>query len=320
MAAQNQLLDADQIPAIFRDDHIIRGYRKPGLTVIQCIKSMLQMNNETVNFWTHMIPFLYFLIRFYIIDQQYQLVEDPFYWPLLCYIVGSSYPLFSCIAHALNCMSESARHICFFLDYASISLYSFTCAIAYFYYLRPVTFFTMDWYITLSSMMAICCCLTSCISRLYAHTSRPYIYRTLAFALQWVYVNSMLAYRIFSCHHHQCRLTSDYYHTMQFVMAILVAIFMTSKFPECVWPTSFDICGQSHHWFHIFVCVGHRYQLDGILKDIQQRQHVIRLIKPTFSSTLGVLFVVIACNSIIVIYFSYLIIRRSNRAKQVKST
>ena len=315
------ILRSHQIHPIFRDKYIIGGYRKPGMTAAQCVKSMCQINNETVNFWTHMIPFIYFTIRFYAISKQYDLINDPHYWPLLCYFIGGNYPLFSCIAHAFNSISKSARDICFFLDYAGISLYSFTCAIAYFYYLRPLTFITMDWYIYISSIFAICCCLTSCISRVYVNSSRPYLYRTIVYALQWLYVNSMLTYRIVSCGHpDNCPLQSDYYHLMQFAMTMIVTFFMTSKFPERVWPQRFDICGQSHHWFHIFVCLAHDYQLDGILIDIQQRQHVIRLIQPTYFSTFGILFIVLTSNTLIFLYFSYLVVQKSSHDKQEKST
>lgn len=51
--------------------------------------------------------------------------EDPHAWPLLAYLLTCCiYPLASSCAHTFSTMSTHARHICYFFDYAALSMYS----------------------------------------------------------------------------------------------------------------------------------------------------------------------------------------------------
>lgn len=43
-------------PQVFREDCIISGYRHPQSSALDCILSSFQMNNETLNIWTHFLP------------------------------------------------------------------------------------------------------------------------------------------------------------------------------------------------------------------------------------------------------------------------
>lgn len=43
-------------PQVFREDSIISGYRHPQSSALDCLLSSFQMNNETVNIWTHFLP------------------------------------------------------------------------------------------------------------------------------------------------------------------------------------------------------------------------------------------------------------------------
>lgn len=50
---------------------------------------------------------------------------DPHAWPLLAYLLTCCiYPLASSCAHTFSPMSTRARHICYFFDYAALSMYS----------------------------------------------------------------------------------------------------------------------------------------------------------------------------------------------------
>lgn len=51
--------------------------------------------------------------------------EDPHSWPLLAYLLTCCiYPLASSCAHTFSTMSTRTRHICYFFDYAALSMYS----------------------------------------------------------------------------------------------------------------------------------------------------------------------------------------------------
>lgn len=51
--------------------------------------------------------------------------NDSYSWPLLVYMGTSCvYPLASSCAHTFSSMSGNARHICYFLDYGAVNLFS----------------------------------------------------------------------------------------------------------------------------------------------------------------------------------------------------
>lgn len=50
---------------------------------------------------------------------------EPYHRPLLVFLLPAClYPFASCCAHTFSSMSPRARHICYFLDYGALSLYS----------------------------------------------------------------------------------------------------------------------------------------------------------------------------------------------------
>lgn len=62
-----------------------------------------------------------FVTALYGIDVQ----NDSYSWPLLVYMSTSCvYPLASSCAHTFSSMSKNARHICYFLDYGAVNLFS----------------------------------------------------------------------------------------------------------------------------------------------------------------------------------------------------
>lgn len=62
-----------------------------------------------------------FMTALYMTDIQ----NDSYSWPLLVYMCTSCvYPLASSCAHTFSSMSKNARHICYFLDYGAVNLFS----------------------------------------------------------------------------------------------------------------------------------------------------------------------------------------------------
>uniref|UniRef100_A0A670ZLU8 Uncharacterized protein n=1 Tax=Pseudonaja textilis TaxID=8673 RepID=A0A670ZLU8_PSETE len=41
---------------IFWEEGIMSGYRHPKSSALDCVLSSFQLNNETVNIWTHFLP------------------------------------------------------------------------------------------------------------------------------------------------------------------------------------------------------------------------------------------------------------------------
>lgn len=44
---------------VFHEQGIVFGYRHPQSSATACVLSLFQMTNETLNIWTHLLPFWY---------------------------------------------------------------------------------------------------------------------------------------------------------------------------------------------------------------------------------------------------------------------
>ena len=133
MNSHRSCFEVDEISAEFRESNpfILTGYRRPNSTMRQCVRSLFTLNNnETLNFWTHFVPFLVVARELCSFCSAYDVWADDFVWPLFIYLATVCFYLItSSVAHALNSMSPVARHICFILDYLSISKYAFRLVI-----------------------------------------------------------------------------------------------------------------------------------------------------------------------------------------------
>ena len=57
---KNRLLKLTEVPSYLRfNPWILRGYRSPDLSTIECLLSLLYLHNETINILSHTIPLLY---------------------------------------------------------------------------------------------------------------------------------------------------------------------------------------------------------------------------------------------------------------------
>ncbi len=131
-ARRRRLLKRSQIPATFQELGIQSGYRRPYCSPIDCLLSAFYPTNETINFWSHFLPAIYFMIKLknWWLDAEFR--ADPYNWPFLCYMCTvCAWPLISCFAHLFCVLSEDARHIWFFVDYLGLSWYSFGVAVVY---------------------------------------------------------------------------------------------------------------------------------------------------------------------------------------------
>ncbi|XP_073918134.1 membrane progestin receptor gamma isoform X2 [Castor canadensis] len=165
-----RLFTIDQVPQVFHERGILFGYRHPQSSATACMLSLFQMTNETLNIWTHLVPFWFFVWRFVTALYMTDIQNDSYSWPMLVYMCTSCvYPLVSSCAHTFSSMSKNARHICYFLDYGAVNLFSLGSAIAYSAYTFPdalvhTTF--RDYYVALAVLNTILSTGLSCYSRL----------------------------------------------------------------------------------------------------------------------------------------------------------
>lgn len=279
---RQSLLTVDQVPPSHREPAIITGYRPHQSTPAQCLASVFVAHNETLNFWTHFIPAWYFVWK--LIDLgtvTLDFYNDSYTCAFLAYMLTICvYPLISCSAHAFSSMSDSARHICYFLDYGALSIYSYGAGILYRSYVLPrdllgsAAFCTVFTYGCL--VCAILCTVSACYSRFTASPLALKILRLGAFALPFAWMSLPLLLRLVQCAEiDECGAASLSHHARQFVVAIFGAFAYALHVPERLAPGRFDIVGHSHQWLHICGILATHEQMHGALLDLQERRDLI---------------------------------------------
>ncbi|NWU70301.1 MPRGB protein, partial [Pterocles burchelli] len=273
-----RLLSINQVPQGYREQGILFGYRPPSSSAAACVLSAFQMTNETLNIWTHFVPAWYFV---------WTLVgrlrgpggwEDPHSWPLLAYLLSCCvYPLASSCAHTFSTMSARARHLCYFCDYAALSMYSLGSALAYSAYIFPGEWVDSTFhrcYVPAAVLNSVVSTSLSCYSR-FVEVERPWFSkacRTLAFAYPYLFDSIPLFYRFYLCAAQSCTEPAIPVHYKHTVLAFLTCFIFASHLPERLAPGHFDYIGHSHQVFHVCGILGTHFQLEAITVDMAERR------------------------------------------------
>ncbi|XP_005511299.2 membrane progestin receptor gamma isoform X1 [Columba livia] len=280
-----RLLSIHQVPKGYQEQGILFGYRPPRSSAADCLLSAFQMTNETLNIWTHFVPAWYFV---------WTLVgrlrgpggwEDPQARPLLAYLLTCCiYPLASSCAHTFSTMSTHARHLCYFFDYAALSMYSLGSALAYSAYIFPTEWVNSTFhhcYVPIAVFNTVISTSLSCYSR-FLEVERPGLSkasRTLAFAYPYLFDSIPLFYRLYMCAAQRCTDAAILLHYKHTALAFLTCFIFASHLPERLAPGHFDYIGHSHQVFHVCGIIGTHFQLEAILTDMAERQG--RLLPPS---------------------------------------
>lgn len=318
------VLKAAEVDQDFVEPGILSGYRSPNYSYKLCLQSLFTLHNETVNIWTQLIPAFYFLHQLLSVPDKI----DPF---LFIYLFTTALFLFtSACAHTFSCLSPCARHVCFFFDYAGITLYACGCAVCYYAYALPKELMkpseyvgadVCDIYLFLSVFFSITSTHLSCTTRFWSPSVWTKAIRLGAFVIIWAYLAIPVFWRAFNCnnwipYNNTTECTSIYYWMLQFVSAIVAGLLYVSHFPERWFPGKFDIFGHSHQIFHIFGASGAFNQYRALKVDFQQRREVLRQLSHSPSLILSLLCIttVVFANFIIFSNF-YKRLSRSYRPK-----
>ncbi|XP_075396506.1 membrane progestin receptor delta [Tenrec ecaudatus] len=315
-----QLLQVHQVPRVFWEDGIVSGYRRPTSSALDCVLSSFQMTNETVNIWTHFLPTWYFLWRLLTLAGGPGFRSEPYHWPLLIFLLPAClYPFASCCAHTFSSMSPRARHICYFLDYGALSLYSLGCAFPYAAYSMPTSWLhgpLHQLFVPAAALNSFLCTGLACYSRFLELESPGLckVLRTTAFAHPFLFDNLPLFYRLGLCwgrapHCGQEALSPS--HCYHLLCALLTAFLFTSHLPERLAPGRFDYIGHSHQLFHICAVLGTHFQLEAVLADMGARRTWLAALAPALSlggmaATLGL---AVAGNLLIIASFTATLMR-----------
>ena len=309
-----ETLNARDVPTDFRDIGILHGYRKPGSSFRTCLQSMFKLHNETFNVWTHLIfssLFLYLLCT-----QPHELLAADGYTLFCLLITCVLYPLGSATAHLFNCMSPVARHICFMIDYLSISLYAFGACCSNKVYALPDSWqggLFADLFLVCMFVCCMGCVYVSCSTRFMPVCRRTKILRLSAFALPYIIGMTPCMHRVIFCSEADNTCVGASYYAQHFFDTIFTVTFYGGHVPEVLFPGYFDIFFQSHSIFHVVVAIGSYHHSQGIMMNMTSRPVSNR--SPMSISPIYPLALLTILNSLIVIHFG----RRMAKLKRTTS-
>ena len=301
-----------KVPFEFREPYILSGYRRPQLSPWECFQSLFKRSNETINVWSHLVALAVFIVRSIIVFRQHNPLEDAFVYPLLSFAVGTSAMFFmSSGAHMFNSMSSKIRHVCFFFDYAAISVYAFSVGQAFYFYSRPLNtdrliFRSHSVFVAVCIIVSILSTYSCCASR-HRWIDFKFLIRTGTFATSF-FINTLPYWlRMYDCTSEvDCNVVSIPYFKRQFMFFAVAALANGIRLPERLLPGVFDFCGQSHHFLHILCAIGAVDEFSAIYLDMLGRRKALEDLStmPSFTNSLVVILLVLACNVAVVVWFT----------------
>ena len=266
--ASDYNLHRNQVPWQYHENYILTGYRKPGMSIWKCIKTIVQNNcNETLNIWTHFCPIFFFVwIIFNLTYIEFE-VDDPFYWPLYACVLGTiGFCIMSSLAHTFNALSTNSLFTCFYMDYAFISIYSSTSWLASYLYTRPLDTdiqllnnapFWAFVALKISLISTLLCCCT-----FRTHIRLGGAMRASSFFLPWFNCAFPYLYRFLTCKTSiDCNASSLPYFGLHVISVLLCAVVISISFPERLLPGTFDFIGHSHQIMHVVAIFSDYYQI-----------------------------------------------------------
>ncbi len=309
----SRTITVDLVPEQYKERYLTRGYRQPYSSFLDCLASLFRLNNETLNVWTHLIPLIIIVVYFkQICPSEVWSPSNisPYHYPLLAHEISTMVTLIgSVIAHTFNCMNPRIRHICFYVDYTALAMFFMGGACASFYYMRPldnnVLFSMPNIYMGLTSMSCILTVYLCSASR-HKWDSSKYLIRTIAFGVTFLTGSFPSYYRLVSCLISGQKWTpSMIYLALGSFMYLVGAILNAIRFPESRYGSTFDICGHSHQWMHIFTSVGTMFHINAFKSELKTRSEELETLLQglTFLSTLGWTLITLMVASIIAIWF-----------------
>lgn len=307
----SKLLRDDEIPEAYREKYIISRYRPRNLTVLESVRSVFHANNETVNFWSHFLSGVILIVRYCSVVWYHSPLADHFYFPLTSFTLGccTVYTM-SCLAHVFSSMTEREFHIGYYLDYAAISVYTFTAGQAFYFYCHPIAsglllYECRELFLFLSAVISFGATYSCCMSR-HRWLNLRFIIRTGSYIVSWLHNCSPYFMRQLYCSTDPiCNPDSVHIFNGCFLTFATAALANMSRVPERFFPGTFDLIGQSHHFLHVMTTIGDHFAYSVFLSDLTARKEALTVEHiPSFPETIGLTLLVLAGNLAIVFWFA----------------
>ena len=319
-----------EMPEGFRERFITSAYRRAYSTPWECVKSLFYINNESFNVWSHIFTTVFFVMRYSTLLALTQTPHlfDPFNLPLFASAIGT-FTLYSTssMAHLFNSISERGYKICFFFDYAAISLYTFTSAQAMFFYTRPtntnwIIFEIPSAYMSIAATLSFLATYSTCKTgnKVFKYGN---LLRTISCLVSWL--NCTLPFivgaTLCSCHANSstsclafsaCNSASVGYYFRHAFCTVVAGLIYSTRLPERLLPGRFDLVGNSHHFMHVFVALSTEFGLKLFEFDIKHKRTwrqregawADTTADASFINTVGAAVIVMLMNAGIALWFS----------------
>ena len=307
-------------------NHGFRALHQPWFYYI-C--STLQMHNEVVNVWTHVLAFTLTTVRLATFSKDVDFLNDPYSWPLLAGML-CGVALYACSsgAHCLQSRSEFVHYVAFMVDYAGIGLYGLGSILLHLMYCSEPEFYDAvhQFYVPLGCFLGfmISCCHT--IAKVIYDRPYPPIrkaWQILPIIVLYVVLIAPIIDRVFECYVYgtDCN-QSIPYHIRQIFFFFLSGFFFASDFPQRLCPGKCDYFFHSHQCFHVAIMLCTLNQSEAVFIDFVTRADVIRnRVKPTFISSFGPVLFVLLCEVACITFFArkcHLKLKDRNSCPEIK--
>lgn len=280
-------LEIERVPKLFHETGILTGYRPHNQPWSYYLRSFFTLHNESMNVWTHVIGSCVTLYLTYLSCLHgYQ--NNKFIWPLFVGGLGCAMcTILSTTAHLLHSKSLTAHYNFFMMDYMGVSMYGYALAVIQFhvscqdqvYHIFEPIFIYINCALSLCVFLGCAFCLLKKDGSLSFKLLLPRLTACLA---QTLYGALFIFERTYFCWlDKDCSIVGDLGHQwIQSIVLLLCAVFYASHLPEKIWPGKFDIFGQSHQIFHVFVIVNNIVTFRAAHIDLQRPESVYSHINP----------------------------------------
>nr|UYS55293.1 membrane progestin receptor beta [Physella acuta] len=310
-------LPVEEVPLLFREPGVKSGYRPTKKDPTYYVKSAFQVNNETVNVWTHAIGFCIILLKT-LSYLPFYLDRDPRYWPMLGFGVCSLIFLaLSTFAHAVHSASPLMHYLCFQIDYAGVAQFTLGGSLLMSYLQvseEIVTSYFPYWVFPVNILLSFNDFLCCTIAKLKYRRPYPFarkLWQVIPLTTHASFsVFVLMGPRFFKCFRSpSCHMFWEEpglaFVFLASIAGIICAVFFSSHIPEKIWPGKFDFIGQGHQIFHVSSVILVIFQFQAAELDIVYHHRVNMTHLPCWQIPVSICLLLSVCCFTIYVLFPY---------------